>query len=156
MLRPPLTSRKKIPETDLAAAGGVLVRRHKGKPEIAVIHRPRHEDWSLPKGKLDPGESFEEAALREVHEETGIKAELGEELPPVVYKVGSGKKKLVRYWLMAPAKKAKAKAKFKPNDEVDELRWLRLDEAVELLDYDHDRDLVRKALKPRRLRRWFA
>lgn len=136
---------------DLAAAGGVLVRMRKGKPQLAVIHRPRHDDWSLPKGKLDPGESFEEAALREVREETGIKAVMGEELPPVLYEVRGGKQKIVRYWLMSPPKKSQPK--FKPNDEVDELRWVGLEEALELLDYDHDRELVRKALKPRHLRR---
>jgi 8-oxo-dGTP diphosphatase len=139
--------RKKLPEADVPAAGGVLIREHKGKPQLAVIHRPRHKDWSLPKGKLDPGESFQEAAIREVHEETGIKAELGKELPPVVYEMRGGKTKLVRYWLMEPVKKTKTK--FKPNDEVDEMRWLGLEEAVELLDYEHDRALVRKALKRR-------
>jgi 8-oxo-dGTP diphosphatase len=142
--------KKKLPEADIPAAGGVVVRVRKGRPQIAVIHRPRHKDWSLPKGKLDPGESFKEAAEREVREETGLKVELGKELPPVVYELRNGKTKLVRYWLMEPVRKGKAK--FVPNDEVDELRWLEGDEAMDLLDYEHDRDLVRKALKPRRLR----
>ena len=142
--------KKKLPEADIPAAGGVLVWMKKGKPHVAVVHRPRHKDWSLPKGKLDAGESFKDAAVREVREETGVKAELHEELPSVVYELRSGKTKLVRYWLMEPAKKGKPK--FTPNDEVDELRWLSLDDAVELLDYKPDRDLVRKALKPRRLR----
>jgi 8-oxo-dGTP diphosphatase len=142
---------KKIAESDVSAAGGVLVRRHEGDAQLAVIHRPRHEDWSLPKGKLEPGESFEEAARREVREETGIDAELLAELPAVTYEVRGGKQKLVRYWLMAPVEQDHAG--FERNDEVDELRWLSPGDALDLLDYDHDRALVRKAMRPRRLRR---
>lgn len=135
-------------EPDILAAGGVVVRQRKGANQLAVIHRPRHGDWSLPKGKLDEGEGFEEAAVREVEEETGLRCELGRELTPVTYEDRHGRSKLVRYWLMTP--RDKDQGKFKPNTEVDELRWLELGDATELLDYERDRQLVRKALR----RRW--
>jgi 8-oxo-dGTP diphosphatase len=122
----------------VSAAGGVVVREAPGGPEVAVVHRPRYDDWSLPKGKLEPGEGWGEAALREVEEETGLRCELGAELAPARYRDRKGREKLVRWWLMRPLD-----GEFVPNDEVDELRWLSLDEALESLDYDHDRDLVR-------------
>jgi 8-oxo-dGTP diphosphatase len=112
------------------AAGGVVVRNG----QVAVVHRPRYDDWSLPKGKLDPGESFEEAALREVEEETGLRCRLVRELPAVRYEV-RGHPKLVRYWAMEVVDETR----FEPNDEVDEVRWLEPDEAIALLSYDRDR-----------------
>jgi 8-oxo-dGTP diphosphatase len=131
----------RIPHSDpfptARAAGGLVVRDGSGGPEVAVVHRPRYGDWSLPKGKLGDGESFETAALREVEEETGLRCELGEELEPARYTDRRGRAKLVRFWLMRPID-----GEFAPNDEVDELRWLAPDAAVELLDYDHDRALV--------------
>ena len=81
---------------EVRAAGGVVIR----DGLVAVVHRPRYDDWSLPKGKLDEGETFEEAALREVWEETGLRAALVRELPEVRYPV-RGRPKLVRYWLMS-------------------------------------------------------
>ncbi len=119
------------------AAGGLVVRTGKDGIEIAVVHRPRYDDWSLPKGKLDPGESFEEGALREVEEETGLRCELGKELSPVRYRDRKGRRKIVRYWRMTPTGGA-----FKPNDEVDEMRWLPPKKARKLLEYDHDRRLI--------------
>jgi 8-oxo-dGTP diphosphatase len=123
-------------EAEVKAAGGV-VRREDG--EILVVHRPRYDDWSFPKGKLDPGEGWEEAALREVEEEIGFRCRLGRELPPTSYKDQKGRSKLVRYWLMEPEE-----GEFEPNDEVDELRWLIPSAAAELLTYPHDRELVRE------------
>ena len=112
--------------------------RGKGKDaEIAVVHRPRYDDWSLPKGKLDSGESFEDGALREVEEETGFRCELGKELSQARYRDKKGRRKIVRYWRMVPVG-----GKFKPNDEVDEVRWVSPKKARKLLDYDHDRRLV--------------
>jgi 8-oxo-dGTP diphosphatase len=117
------------------AAGG-LVQRDDGR--IAVVHRPRYDDWSLPKGKLDDGETWEQAALREVHEETGVRAELGEELPSDSYTDNKGRPKTVRWWRMRTV----GDDGFAPDDEVDELRWVTPEEAAALLSYDHDRRLV--------------
>jgi 8-oxo-dGTP diphosphatase len=118
---------------EIQAAGGVVVRDGR----VVVVHRPKYDDWSLPKGKLDPGETWEQAALREVEEETAVRATLGRELEPVRY-THRGRPKLVRYWLMT----AEDETGFVPNDEVDELRWVTPDEARELLSYDRDRELV--------------
>jgi 8-oxo-dGTP diphosphatase len=115
------------------AAGGVVLR----DGLVAVVHRPRYDDWSLPKGKLDPGESFEEAALREVEEETGLRCRLVRELPAVEYEV-RGRPKQVRYWAM----EVEDETPFVPNDEVDEVRWLEPAEALALLSYDRDREPV--------------
>jgi 8-oxo-dGTP diphosphatase len=131
---------------DVAAAGGVVVRSGDGGRRVAVIHRPKYMDWSLPKGKLEPGEDWLEAALREVEEETGYRCKPSVELPHVSYLDRKGRRKLVRYWLMEPVD-----GEFQPHGEVDELRWIGREQAEELLTYPHDRELVRKAL---RLHRW--
>ena len=125
-------------DADVAAAGGVVLRDGEDGTEVAVVHRPRYDDWSLPKGKLEPGEEWEAAALREVEEETGLRCELGRELPSARYRDRKGRDKLVRWWLMRPLE-----GEFVPGDEVDELRWLDRDRALELLHFEHDRDLVR-------------
>ena len=127
--------------TEIRAAGGVVWRPGPAGPEVLLVHRPRYDDWSLPKGKLDPGETFEDAARREVLEETGVTAELGEELGPVRYHDNKGRPKLVRYWVMA----AGEPTAFEPNDEVDGIRWAAPEEAVELLTYERDVELVRAA-----------
>ena len=134
------------PDTaEVKASGGVVWRAGPdGAPEVVVVHRPRYDDWSLPKGKLDPGESWEEAALREVEEEIGLRCRLGDELPPVFYRDHKGRDKAVRYWLMEPQG---AGAGFEPNDEVDELRWLAPAQAARALTYPHDRELVRNAVE---------
>ncbi len=119
------------------AAGGVVIRGAGAQAEVCVVHRPRYDDWSLPKGKLAEGEDWSAAALREVEEETGMRCELGLELPPSRYRDRKGRAKQVRWWLMRPLD-----GDFSPNDEVDELRWLGLSAALELLDYEHDRELV--------------
>jgi 8-oxo-dGTP pyrophosphatase MutT (NUDIX family) len=119
------------------AAGGVVWRRAGDGVEIAVVHRPKYDDWSLPKGKLDPGEGFEDAALREVEEETGFRCELGPHLGDAHYEDNKGRPKIVRYWAMG-----NHQGEFKANDEVDELRWVPIAEAKAMLSYDFDRDLI--------------
>jgi 8-oxo-dGTP diphosphatase len=119
------------------AAGGVIVREGDGTLEVAAVHRPRYDDWSLPKGKLLTGEEWEAGALREVEEETGMRCELGEELESVSYLDRRGRRKLVRYWLMRPLE-----GRFEPGDEVDELRWLAPGDAARELTYEHDRKLA--------------
>jgi 8-oxo-dGTP diphosphatase len=120
------------------AAGGLVVRGAPGEEEVAIVHRPRYDDWSLPKGKLKRWEGWKRAALREVAEETGLRCEALEELPPARYVDRKGRRKLVRFWLMRPVG-----GSFEPSREVDELRWVTPAEALELLDYEHDRELVR-------------
>ncbi len=123
-------------DAQVKAAGGLVVR---ADGLIAVIHRPRYDDWSLPKGKLEDGESFETGALREVEEETGIRGRILEELEPTEYVDRKGRDKIVRWYRMDLDGEPVA---FAPNDEVDELRWLTPAEARDLLSYEHDRVLV--------------
>ncbi|HZJ27519.1 MAG TPA: NUDIX hydrolase [Acidimicrobiia bacterium] len=123
------------------AAGGVVRRERAGSAEIVVVHRPRYDDWTLPKGKLDTGESFEDAARREVEEETGLRCALGRELAPVEYTDHRERPKLVRYWMMRVVGATAGESV--PNDEVDELRWCTVEAAERLLTYEHDRALVR-------------
>jgi 8-oxo-dGTP diphosphatase len=126
---------------EVKASGGVVWRRGERGVEVVVVHRPRYDDWSLPKGKLDPGEGWEQAALREVEEEVGLRCRLGGELPPVGYTDHKGRAKVVRYWLMEP----EGGPAFEPNEEVDEMRWLTPGEAAGTLSYPHDGELVRAA-----------
>jgi 8-oxo-dGTP diphosphatase len=123
-------------DAEVLAAGGLVLR---DGTHIAVVHRPRYDDWSLPKGKLDKGESFEEGALREVLEETGLTCRITDTLGDTSYHDRKDRPKLVRYYRMEPES-----GEFTPNDEVDELRWLEPAEALELLSYDFDRELVGK------------
>jgi 8-oxo-dGTP pyrophosphatase MutT (NUDIX family)/phosphohistidine phosphatase SixA len=127
-------------EVVIRAGGGVVRRREPDGPRVALVHRPRYDDWTLPKGKADRGEADDASALREVHEETGLRCELGPEVASVRYRDHYDRPKVVRYWLMYPSEGA-----FVPNDEVDRLRWVRPEEAVMLLTYGHDRDVIRRA-----------
>ena len=117
------------------AAGGVVL--HAGR--VLLVHRPRYDDWTLPKGKLDRGESYEDAALREVLEETGLRCTLGRELGGTEYRDRKDRAKVVRYWLMALDSEPGA---FEPNDEVDEVRWMEVEEAAVALTYDRDREVL--------------
>lgn len=125
------------------AAGAVLWRPGDGasEPEVAVIHRPRYDDWSLPKGKVDPGETEPVTAVREVAEETGYAAHLGRRLAAVSYPVEQSIKK-VRYWTARAIG-----GEFSPNDEVDELKWLPVAEAITAVGYPHDRKVLRRFKK---------
>ena len=125
-------------QTDVVqAAGGLVVRRQGGVLEIVVVHRPVQHDWSFPKGKLEPGETLETAALREVWEETGMTCDLLRFIGHTEYVDRKGRPKTVAYWIMAAGG-----GFFSPNEEVDELRWLSLDLASRLLSYPRDRELV--------------
>ena len=120
------------------AAGGVVWRPGPdGRPEVLAVHRPKYDDWSLPKGKLDPGEEPEAAALREVEEETGLRCRLGPPLGSLAYEDRKGRSKEVRYWAMTVDAGA-----FAPNQEVDEVRWVPVAGARDVLSYERDADLV--------------
>jgi ADP-ribose pyrophosphatase YjhB (NUDIX family) len=106
--------------------------------EIALVHRPKYDDWSLPKGKALEGESDEECALREVLEETGLRCEPRFELPSTRYIDGSGRDKQVRYWAMRPLS-----GSFEPHDEVDELAWLPPLEALRRISWERDEAVLR-------------
>jgi 8-oxo-dGTP diphosphatase len=106
--------------------------------EVVLVHRDRYDDWSFPKGKLERGESYQAAAVREVAEETGLECELGQELPSTRYLDGKGRHKLVRYWAM----RVVGTRPWAPNHEVDARRWVTLDDAAALLTYAHDRELL--------------
>jgi 8-oxo-dGTP diphosphatase len=127
-------------QVTVRAAGTVLWRRLRaGKVEVAVVHRPHRQDWSLPKGKLERGETVAACAVRETDEETGYHPVLGRPLGDVHYPVASPTpgRKVVTYF----AGRA-VRGRFAPNDEVDELRWLRPAAAATLLSYDTDRDVL--------------
>jgi 8-oxo-dGTP pyrophosphatase MutT (NUDIX family) len=132
-------------ERVVEAAGGVVLRTTGTSTEVLVVHRLRRADWSLPKGKLDPGESAEQAAVREVEEETGVRAELREELTSVTYPLASGGIKRIRWWHMVPV--AGDPADRPPDREVDAARWIPTDEALEVLTYGADRKLLRRTLR---------
>ncbi|GAA4523026.1 NUDIX hydrolase [Nonomuraea ferruginea] len=122
----------------LRAAGAVIWRGEESRPEVALVHRPRYDDWTFPKGKLKSGEHVIAAALREVREETGLTVALDRALPPVHYPHGTRLKR-VDYW----AGRVAEEGPFVAGDEVDELRWLPVDQARELLTYEWDAGLLR-------------
>ena len=130
------------PARTVAAAGGVVWRPcPEGETEVAVAHRPRYDDWSLPKGKLDRGEHALPAAVREVREETGLEVVVGRRSIRTRYPVAEGLKR-VDYWVMQAVGGV-----FEPNDEVDELRWLPPAEAAALCTHEHDRAVVADLLR---------
>ncbi|MBX7450244.1 NUDIX hydrolase [Mycolicibacterium sp. 3033] len=124
----------------ILAAGAVLWRPHEftGAPEVALIHRPRYDDWSLPKGKLERGEIEPVAAVREIEEETGFRAHLGRHLTTVSYPVGDTTKK-VRYWAARAVS-----GEFAANEEADDLKWLPMEHAMGQVDYALDRKVLRR------------
>ena len=126
-------------EPTVLAAGGVVWRPAGDGVEVLLVHRPKYDDWSLPKGKNDPGERDEAAAFREVFEETGLRCTLGEELPTSLYVDARGRPKRVRYWAMTPTDAAPDDPGFSPNDEIDRLVWMSVPEARSRLSYDRDR-----------------
>jgi 8-oxo-dGTP diphosphatase len=119
------------------AAGGVVLRDGPAGPEVLVVHRPSYDDWTFPKGKLNPGEPALDGALREVEEETGFTCRADAELPEVRYADNLGRSKRVRYWTMTVTG-----GDFRPNHEVDQIRWISLPDAATTLSYPHDRELL--------------
>lgn len=120
------------------AAGGLVVRRGEdGRPEVLLVRRPQHDDWTFPKGKVEPGESEEACALREVEEETGLRCRLGRELTGTAYTDHRGRPKAVRYWLMEPLEGVAG-----PRNEVDAVQWMSPADAARTLTYERDRALL--------------
>lgn len=111
-----------------------------GEVELLLVHRPRYDDWTLPKGKAEPGELDEACALREVEEETGLLCTLGERIATSEYDDARGRPKRVVYFAMTPPERGEAT----PQNEVDDVRWLTLDRAVDTLSYERDREIVRR------------
>jgi phosphohistidine phosphatase SixA/8-oxo-dGTP pyrophosphatase MutT (NUDIX family) len=122
------------------AAGGLVWRRFRGADQVLLVHRPAYDDWSFPKGKLERGEEEWTCAVREVEEETTLRCELGRDLGTISYRDSEGRPKVVRYWQMRAPRGRRAE----PANEIDEVRWLRLDDAIARLSYTHDRDVARR------------
>jgi 8-oxo-dGTP pyrophosphatase MutT (NUDIX family) len=135
--RPEVEANGITPEVE--AAGAVVWRIGPNDDiEVALIHRPRYDDWSFPKGKLLPGESLAEAAVREVGEETGFRCQVGDVIGSHRYRDSRARLKEVTYWLMEWVE-----GRFDPSDEVDRLRWVPVAEAEGVLTYERDHDLLR-------------
>ncbi len=131
---------------DVLAAGAVVFRPGK---QVLLVHRPRYDDWSFPKGKLDRGEHVTAAAVREVAEETGLHVRLGVPLPPLRYPVANGRHKQVFYWV-GRAVGSPDVSGYRPNAEIDRVEWVPYDEALARLTYEHDRETLRTARPARR------
>lgn len=125
---------------EVRAAGGVVWRRRDGELEVLLVYRNRYGDWTFPKGKVKAGETDEDAAIREVEEETGLLCVLGAELPSTGYTDPKLRPKKVRYWAMQATGEGAAQ------NEVDDIRWLPVVEAEPALSHDRDREVLR-ALK---------
>ncbi len=132
---------------DVLAAGAVVFRPGK---RVLLVHRPRYDDWSFPKGKLDPGEHVTSAAVREVSEETGLHVRLGVPLSPQRYQVTGGRTKHVSYWV-GRVLGADDVSSYRPNAEIDAVEWVPYDEAMDRLTYGYDRATLKEA-RPRRRR----
>lgn len=146
------------PDTSVYAAGVVMWHGTGDERRVLVIHRGRHDDFSLPKGKVDPGETLPETAVREAREETGFDVTLGASLGYIEYDIPDGRHKEVHYWCAEIAQEDVDRHAFEPNDEVDSLEWVGLDRAASMLSYDLDREVLRRFVDrcERGLERTFA
>ncbi|MGI6877859.1 NUDIX hydrolase [Microbacterium sp. gxy059] len=134
--------RKRPSRPDVYAAGGVMWRRVDGVLRILLVHRTKYRDVSLPKGKVDPGESLPETAVRELWEETGIRGHLGPSLGAVRFIMPSGRHKHVSYWAVEVDEDAVKASTFRPNKEISGIDWVTLDEARERLSYPVDGEIL--------------
>src|SRR3954451_17474203 len=141
---PPLAS-----GPDIMAAGAVVVRKGNEGREVLLVHRPKYDDWSFPKGKEDPGEHATATAVREGLEESGVEVRLARPLRPQVYAVSGGRQKKVHYWVGQVVGDDDVSG-FAANDEVDELGWFRLKEARGRLTYLDDLELLDQYRQERR------
>ena len=125
------------PEIEVWASGGVVWRPGPAGIELLLVHRPHHEDWTYPKGKLDDGETLRRCALREVEEETGLRCTTHDRLSLVTYRDARRRRKAVVYWTMTVDG-----GSFTPNAEVDAIGWFDVESARAVLTYPHDVDLI--------------
>lgn len=138
------------PSQVVRAAGAVVWRRRRAKIEVLLVHRPSYRDWSWPKGKLDAGESYPAAAVREVEEETGVCIALKAPLGTQRYRLSSGRHKVVRYWVATVIERASAPGRARPvvkaasASEIDKVAWVPLDKAINKLTHRADKKLARK------------
>jgi 8-oxo-dGTP diphosphatase len=133
--------------SDVRAAGGIVSRLVDGRVEVLLVHRPAYDDWTLPKGKAEPGEPDEACALREVEEETGLRCRVTGEVGVTRYADPKGRAKVVRYFAMEPADGSSLLLEH----EVDDTRWVELDRAAGELTYERDRELLAGYARARRL-----
>jgi len=126
------------------AAGALCWREVNGELKLALVHRGRYNDWSWPKGKVDPGETLPQTAVREILEETGLAIKLGLRIHVSNYVLPNGAHKEVHYWAARVSDAAVARSKFKPDDEVAEVRWVSVLEARALLTYEYDHEVLDK------------
>ena len=130
-------------DAEILAAGGLVIDNTVGVPRLLLVHRPKYDDWSFPKGKLDPGETFEAAAVREMREETGLECRIVRKLAQIKYSYRTRKKgrlqpKVVHYFLM---ERVSGDIRV-PGQEVDRAAWFDFDQAAEKLSYQQDRKLL--------------
>ena len=131
-----------IAATPVLAAGAVCWRMVEGKPKVLVVYRAAHSDVSLPKGKVDPGETLPETAVREIREETGLGVVLGAPLGTVEYTLPNGREKVVYYWSAEVGDHALELSSFSPNSEIASIEWVPLEKARKKLSYAHDIDVL--------------
>jgi 8-oxo-dGTP pyrophosphatase MutT (NUDIX family) len=130
-------------DNEILAAGGIVIDHSIGVRRVLLVHRPKYDDWSFPKGKLDSGEDFEAAAVREVREETGLECRIIREVATIRYSYRTSKKgrvrpKVVHYFVMEPVS-GDIRV---PGHEVDRAKWFDFDRAADKLSYRHDRKLL--------------